>query len=205
MKKILLLILVSLLVVSCAFAGVREKREKLEKINKYVKVLDQKIEAARQARQINKIAELKEMKRAQQERANRIRSEISSMPGGGRGWQVVGGLGGGAVIVDFGYNIPMDKFDLLVGLGYGLGNSYSILKGSVASVFNTSPMYWGLEAVGANYSKSVTGVTGLSGTIAKGTKLGLGLFVGKAINEKISGQIGYNSALGATAAVSYKL
>jgi len=203
MKKVFAFLLIGVMAAGGAFASVSNNEVELKKIKQYIQVLDKKIDAAKAAKQVNKVAELNELKREQLARAKALKPDF--VIGSERGRQLSAGLGGGGLILDFGYSIPMANFDLLLDVGYGMGNSYSIMKAGAAAVFDRAPMFYGLEVGAANYSKAVSGVSGISGTIDQGTKVGLGVFVGKAMTDKIALQVGYNSALGATAFVNYKL
>jgi len=222
MRKVLGWFLVLLFVAGicgAAMAQLREKRAELEKVKNYIKVLDQKIVNARNAKQINKIAQLKDMKRKELARAEALQLEITRLektgPGpspkakgravGPRkgGFQLSAGYGGGAGIIGAGYSIPIAAINLEIGAGYGIGNKYSVMTAGVAGVFPLGNFCVGLEGGMANYSEKVENIPGISGEIDKGSKAGGGVFVGTKLGM-ISARIGYNSALGATAAAVYK-
>ena len=61
----------------------------------------------------------------------------------------------------------------------------------------------GLEGGMANYSEKVENIPGISGEIDKGSKAGVGIFAGTKLGM-VRARIGYNSALGLTAAAVYK-
>ena len=63
--------------------------------------------------------------------------------------------------------------------------------------------YAGLRLGLANYSETVSGVPGVSGNVAKGSKFGLGVFAGRPIGPVLA-QIGYDTALGLNAGAVYK-
>lgn len=219
MKKVLGLFLVFILLVSIAgigFAQIEEKKAGLEKIQDYVKSLDQKIERARAAKQISKVSEFKELKRKELERAERLRKEIAKLETEAKakiqapkierkgGFLLGAGFGGGAGIVGVGYRHPiMQNFDLTFNAGLGIGNKYSIVIAGVTGIMPFGNNYAGLEIGLANYSEKVTDLPGLSGTFEKGSRVGLGLFVGTPIGP-VRAELGYNSALGLTAGAVYK-
>lgn len=221
MRKYLIVGLVALFALTLmqpGFAQLKEKKEELRKIGDYIKLLDTKIIKARQARQINKIARLKELKRFEIDRAEKIRQEIAeleSIPGGRfvpkqrvgrpRGFCAGVGYGGGSGVVKLGYVLPfVRQSEVIVDLGYGIGNSFNI---TLIEVSGRMPLgrdnFAGLELSSANYSKSVTDVPGLSGTIGAGSRSGFGVFAGRWLG-KTQVQVGYNSALGLTVGAIYK-
>ncbi|MBU0502746.1 MAG: hypothetical protein ABIH69_06475 [bacterium] len=201
MKKITILWLLLFVFASVSLAQGAGSAEKLERVQKYIKLLDQKIEQAQAVKDLNKVAELKRLKKIEVERANQLRAESGS---GVSSRQVGVGLGGGGLVLDFGYILPKDKFNILFDVGYGFGNGYSVIKGGVSGVFDLEDKYVGLGLDLANYSKTVSNIAGLSGNINSGARVGLGLFAGKHFG-KFDAQIGYSTALGLTAAVNYKL
>jgi len=125
-----------------------------------------------------------------------------------RSWVPKLGFGGGALILGADYRVaPMwDGIDLLAGAGYGIGNGYSVLAVNLGGAFKVKEnIYVGASLDLANYSKSITNIAGISGTIDAGTKLGIGVFGGTVLNDKWQLQVGYSSALGLTARAGYLL
>jgi len=221
MKKYLAVIFIfvfGLILIQPAFAQLEEKKVELKKIGAYIKFLDTKIVKARKARQINRLARLKELKRLEIARAEKLRKEIAgleSVPGGRylpkqrvgrkRGFCAGVGYGGGSGVVKLGYVIPsMRNSEVIIDLGYGLGNSFNI---TLFEVSGRMPLgrdnFAGLELSMANYSQSVTDVPGISGTIGAGSRTGFGVFAGRWLG-KTQVQVGYNSALGLTVGAIYK-
>lgn len=221
MKKILILLFIIIYAAASFAATLSDKKAELSRVKRYIRSLDAKIVAARSARKINKLAELKDLKRRQLGRAKLIRKDIAGLEKGEkkpgtkvsgkkllkdewkRGWQVEGGYEGGAGIFEVGYVISVAAVDVLIGAGYGIGNNYSIVTGSVAGVFPFGNNYAGLELGLASYSETVSDVLGVSGNIAKGSRTGIGIFGGTKLGM-VDAQIGYNTALGLTAGVVYK-
>lgn len=219
MRKIFGLLLIFVFLVGMSgigFAQVGEKKAELAKVKQYIKVLDQKIKKARAAKKINKIAELKDLKRKQLGRAKRLKEEIKESekvrkkagvkrrgPKIKGRFQIEAGYGGGAGILGVGYAMPMASFGLLVDAGYGIGNKYSVITANVSGILPFGDNYAGLGLGVASYSETVTDIVGLSGNIDKGSKAGFGVFFGTKLGM-ICAQIGYNSALGATAGAIYK-
>lgn len=215
-KACLLLVFVFLVgIVGIGFAQVEEKRAELEKVREYIKVLDGKIEKARAARKINKLAELKELKRKELKRARLLKAEIARLERKKpkvaprkierkARFQAAVGYGGGAGMVSAGYALPvMPDLDILLTAGLGIGNKYTVIAAEAAGIFPFGNNYAGLELGLANYSEKVTGVLGLSGNIEKGSRAGVGVFVGTKIGM-VNAQVGYNSALGLRVEAVYK-
>ncbi|MBU0672944.1 MAG: hypothetical protein KJ732_07960 [Candidatus Margulisbacteria bacterium] len=222
MKRIVAMFTVVVLVIGltqAAFAQLAEKKEELAKVKKYIILLDEKIRKARGEKKINKIAEINEAKRQQLARAKLLGEEIvklekaeggtsvASKPGPkidrSAGFQVNGGLAGGSLALGAGYLLPVaQNIDLAFEAGYAIGNSFSIVIADVAAIMPLGNNFAGLEAGLANYSKTVSGVPGVSGNIG-GSNFGAGIFGGTTFG-KIKVKIGYNTALGLTAAGVYK-
>lgn len=198
-------------------AGLEAKKEKLEKARKYLRLLDKKIEQARRNRKINKLAELKDIKRNELQRAKVLRIEVDKLskskagkPQKGFGWggpkgdfQAGGGYGGGALMVKGGYALPYESFNVLFDAGLGIGNQYSIVTVGGAGVFPLKDYYVGMELELVYYSEKVESVLGLSGSLEKGAKFGVGIFGGMNLGT-VDAQVGYNSALGLMVGVVYK-
>lgn len=117
------------------------------------------------------------------------------------------GLGGGALMIQGSYNHPLTQnFFLGGGAGYAMGkdNSYNVVKAGLQGLYNFEPIFLGAEASYVKYSDNVTEVPGLSGTITSEDKFGFGIIVGTEF-KPITIQAGYNTALGITADVGYKI
>jgi len=214
MRKGLVVILISVFLLgacSVAMTKLQEKNAELEKVRGYIALLDQKIVAARQEKQINKLAELKDLKRSELERSAQLNEEIAQLKAqdtpevATERFQAELGYGGGAAVVGLGYVLPLKtKFDVLLGAGYGIGNQYSVLIGKILAVKSfANDNFAGINLGVANYSEAVSGIPGIAGNITKGSRFGFGLVVGRQI-KKVKVLLGYDTALGVTAGVTYR-
>ena len=116
---------------------------------------------------------------------------------------VKGGLAGGAFRLGATLDRPLtNNLNLLGDLGYGFGNGYSLLTaaaGVQAKIRDN--IYIGADVCYSSYSSAVrlglpaVDITDLSG-------VGLGIFAGLT-RDKLYGQIGYDTRLGAIAEAGY--
>lgn len=218
MRKIIVMALTLVFMVSTSeicFAQVREKKVELEKIKVYIKVLDQKIDNARKAKLTIKVKEMIKEKQKQLDRAKALENEITRLekttvtkvsvvtPERTAGFLAGAGFGGGAGIVKIGYLLPlMEGLDVAFGVGYGMGNGYSVPVGDAAAIIPFRNYFAGLSLGAASYSQKVENIAGL-GVVDKGTKFGIGVFGGTMLGPTRV-QLGYDSALGLTAGAIYK-
>ena len=227
MKKLLVLLLaVVFCLASVSFAGLVEKKNELKRVRQYIILLDKKIKKARVLKNRTRVIVLQKDKKSQLLRAKRIKQQIAQLekikakvktkagikPVGqacqkeSRGWQLGLGYGGGAIGLDLGYYIPGPGFDFLLDLGYGTGgvnDKYYVGSLNLAAILPLGGRYLGLELGLANFSERVADIPGVSGQIAKGSKFGAGIFAGAKVGVwKV--QVGYHSAMGATAKAVYK-
>ena len=125
-------------------------------------------------------------------------------------WLVKAGVFGSAGKVSGGFeNIINDKTSLLIELGYGFGNNYTVASWSNALIyqFTNQKGRWnpfvGMEINYSDYSKKVVDVPGIN-TIEKGGALGAGILAGISQGDLIA-QIGYDSRSGAIAEIGYRI
>ncbi|MFA5112719.1 MAG: hypothetical protein WC529_00300 [Candidatus Margulisiibacteriota bacterium] len=123
---------------------------------------------------------------------------------GNRGFAAKGGLMGGAGVAELGYYLPTGPVTTGLYVGYGLGNKFNVMAAQLEAVKQVGGFNVGLSLDYANYSSAVRNIPGLAGDTAKGAHAGIGLTVGKEINNKMSAGLGYSTAFGLTATVGYK-
>ncbi|MFA6169725.1 MAG: hypothetical protein WCW67_03440 [Candidatus Margulisiibacteriota bacterium] len=111
------------------------------------------------------------------------------------------GLAGGAGLIAASYAIPMGPIYLGAEGGYAIGSGYGVIDAGIMGFYPLGQAYVGLEVTYANYSKKVKDIPGLTGTI-EGAKTGAGIIAGTALGPMKLG-IGYNTALGARADLTY--
>lgn len=234
--RVFIAVLLLVVMAQIGFAELAEKKAELSKVLEYIDSLDAKIVKAREEKKINKIAELKELKRKALLRAKDLKQEIADLrkkeskelekteevkektapkePAPQKeeavkkqGWQVETGYGGGALISEAGYIMPMKDFDLIIEGGLGIGGQggsyYYIINVGAEGVMPLGSNYAGLELGLVNFSETVADIPLVSGNIGKGAKLGLGIFGGTKL-EPVDVFIGYNTAYGLKAGVVYK-
>lgn len=115
---------------------------------------------------------------------------------------VKGGLAGGAGLVAAEYWMPMGPVFLAGEAGYAMGNNFGLIDAAAKVIYSMGAPFVGLEVGYAGYSKDVTNVPGLSGTIKAGVGVGL---IGGTTMGPIQLGVGYNTALGARADAGYRL
>jgi hypothetical protein len=95
-----------------------------------------------------------------------------------------------------------DKISLIGEVGYGIGNQYSLLTAGTSGIFNIKENFY--AGVGVNYSSySNTVRLGLPAIdITEKSGVGAGVFAGLK-RDKMYGQIGYDTRLGAVAEAGY--
>jgi len=116
---------------------------------------------------------------------------------------VKGGLAGGAFRLGATLDRPLtNNLNLLGDLGYGFGNGYSLLTAAAGVQTKIKDnIYIGADVCYSSYSSAVrlglpaVDITDLSG-------VGLGIFAGLT-RDKLYGQIGYDTRLGAIAEAGY--
>jgi len=116
---------------------------------------------------------------------------------------VKGGLAGGAFSLGATIDRPLrENMTLLGDLGYGFGNGYSLLTAAAGVQTKIRDnIYIGADVCYSSYSSAVrlglpaVDITNLSG-------VGLGVYAGLT-RDKLYGQIGYDTRLGAVAEAGY--
>jgi hypothetical protein len=190
MKKVILFFLmfaVGLMMVSPSFAAKKKTTVTKAKVKQVQKV--KPVQVDKKTVQIEEKAGVPVLQKETQDK---------------RGWQVFGGYGGGAGLVKAGYLFPINPgFTLVADAGFGLGNNFSIMPVDVQGVFPLGSNRLGVEITAANYSKAITNVPGVSGTISQGTHMGAGIFFGMPFRN-FNVQVGYNTALGVNVGAVYK-
>jgi len=219
MKKICILFLLAAFMLSvCASsfaASSNDAKEKIAKLEKEIIILKAKlvkIKSKIQKARIEKIiaghkkviAELKkELFEAIVEKPGKIKVV---QPNVGQARQkilaVKGGLAGGAGLVAAEILMPMGPGFIGAEAGYAIGNNFGILDAGIKGIYSFGNPYVGLEISYAGYSKDVTNVPGLSGTIKSG--VGVGIIGGTTIGQ-IQFGLGYNTILGARADAGYRI
>jgi len=115
---------------------------------------------------------------------------------------VKGGLAGGAGLAAVEYWAPMGPVFLAGEAGYAMGNNFGLIDAAAKVIYSMGAPFVGLEVGYAGYSKDVTNVMGLSGTIKAGVGVGL---IGGFATGPIQLGVGYNTALGVRADAGYRL
>ncbi len=115
---------------------------------------------------------------------------------------IKGGLAGGADLIGADFLMPVGPVYLGGEAGYAIGNQFGIIDLAGKVVYSLGMPFVGLEVSYAGYSKDVTNVPGLSGTIKSG--IGIGLIGGTSISN-IQLTAGYNTILGLKADAGYRL
>jgi len=115
---------------------------------------------------------------------------------------VKGGLAGGAGLIAADFMMPVGPIYLGAEVGYAIGNNFGIIDAGVKGIYSLGNPFIGLEISYAGYSKDVTNVPGLSGTIKSGVGVGI---IGGTTMGPIQLGVGYNTALGARADAGYRL
>ena len=115
---------------------------------------------------------------------------------------VKGGLAGGAGLVAADFMMPMGPIFLGGEVGYAIGNNFGVIDAGVKGIYSFGGPFAGLEISYAGYSKDVTQVPGLSGTIKAGIGVGL---LGGMVFGPVQACVGYNTALGLRADAGYRL
>jgi len=113
------------------------------------------------------------------------------------------GLAGGAFRVAGAVDRQInDKLSLVGEAGYGIGNQYSLLAAGVSGIFNVRENIY--AGAGVNYSSySDTVRLGLPAVdITEKSGVGAGVFAGFK-RDKMYGQVGYDTRLGAVAEAGY--
>jgi len=183
------------------------QKEELAKVRAYIGVLDQKIALAKKENDKSKIVQLQELKQQQVARAAQLSNTAGSEAMGGAKNIILGlGFGGGCGVLSAGYFFPNNNLGLLLDGGIGIGNNYTVLSAGLSKVLPLQEKYYmGLDLTGASYSKTVTGINGLSGNIEQGLRLGVGIFLGGKIAPPLNVQLGYNTVLGLTVGLLHTL
>ncbi|MFH1542614.1 MAG: hypothetical protein ABIE84_05950 [bacterium] len=206
MRQIFLLLLfVFTIIPGLAYGLTSQEREiELGKVRSYIELLDQKIIQAREARKIDRVAWLKELKRKETDRAEALRQgELEPSHSAKVGWLASAGFSGGATSFGLGYPFKYEEANLVAQGNIGIGNQYSVIGTGLAAVIPFSTYYLGSRVSLVNYSKTVSNIVGVPGTINQGTLAGLGAFVGTKVGELIA-QVGYDTNSGIAANVIYK-
>jgi hypothetical protein len=119
------------------------------------------------------------------------------------GWTLSAGLDGGAGSLIFNYNTRLARSDNKFSLGYGLGKNFNLIIAQLGAYFELRGIPFCLSLDVANYSEKVRGVPGISGDIAKGSLVGLGLTASRNLG-RFTAELGYSFALGLTANAVYE-
>lgn len=206
MKKILCLSLLFLFVfmVSQSFAGTEDDKAK---INNEIRRLTEKLKASNVKSHRVKIQQL--ILTYKQRLARMQETELLTQSGKNiyafEGITPSIGFGGGSALLSIGYR-RVSPMLMHVGVGYGFGNSFSLLEGRAGVGYLLSDKnYIALDLTYASYSKKVEGVMGVSGTLGAGGSIGIGAVYGHRINENILTEVGYSTNLGAIVKVGYIL
>lgn len=115
---------------------------------------------------------------------------------------VKGGLAGGAGLIAGEYMMPVGPMIVGGELGYAIGNNFGVIDAGIKGIYSLGMPFVGLEISYAGYSKDVTNVPGLSGTIKSG--VGVGLVGGMPVGPVLA-QIGYNTIFGLRADAGYRI
>ncbi|KAF0134321.1 MAG: hypothetical protein FD145_701 [Candidatus Saganbacteria bacterium] len=115
---------------------------------------------------------------------------------------IKGGLAGGAALIAADYLMPAGPGLAGGEIGYAIGNSFGIIDVGGKFIYDFGGPFAGLEVSYAGYSKDVTSVPGLSGTIKSG--IGIGLIGGMVFGQYQVG-LGYNTILGLRVDGGYRI
>lgn len=214
MKKVaILLVLFSFLGMS--FSGARaEDPTRLEKLQNEIVQLEKKLSAAktqtRKDRIQQQIAEYKaEIDKLQAVPASvkleQVSVKLIEKPQPRRSIWLEAGAGGGALALSVVYAQPLNPVNsLFLDAGYAFGNGFSFPKLGVGWLTKFGEgFFWGLELVGASFSKPIKDVSG-RGTVPEGANMGLGALIGWG-QDPVFCDVGYNSLLGLTANIGYRI
>jgi len=103
------------------------------------------------------------------------------------------------------YARPLNLYQsLFFDAGYAFGNGFSAPKIGAGWIAKFGEgFFWGLELVGASFSKPIKEVSG-RGTVPEGASMGVGVLGGWG-QDPIFCDVGYNSLLGVTANIGYRI
>ncbi|MFH1617935.1 MAG: hypothetical protein ABIB65_05125 [Candidatus Margulisiibacteriota bacterium] len=117
------------------------------------------------------------------------------------------GIGGGAFVMSGGYvQSIVPGIGLLLDTGVGIGNEFNIIKAGIGTVHKFSldnPYYFGVNILVTSFTRNVANVPG-RGNVDRGLHLGAGCFVGSTVGP-VYMQMGYNTCLGITGSLGYKI
>lgn len=212
MKKFVGLMILSCFVLSLAAASFAQSQERLGKLEREISRLESTLTKTKNRTQrlrlqktINdykkEVADLK--KEIAVSPAASARAGAPAGPAAPRTLIVKGGLAGGAGLIAAEYLMPMGPINLGGELGYAIGNNFGLIDVGVKGVYSLGAQFIiGLEVNYAGYSKDVTDVPGLSGTIKSGVGVGL---VGGMVMVPWQAQVGYNTIAGLRADAGYRI
>lgn len=115
------------------------------------------------------------------------------------------GLGGGAILIEGIYQKGLnDKLAARVGAGYGIGSKFGVMVAEAGACYDLGSWQVGGGLNYAAYSDLVSGVPGLSGTIASKNMMGIEVFGLTRVRDNWGARVGYSTSLGLRAAASYE-
>ena len=227
MKKNVILVFLLLFILSIAsFAQDRATIEKnIKKLEKEIVSLERKLKATKSAtrkKRLKKIIDghtkviaefnedlkiLEPEKKEEKVEKPRMQLEILSMRVMKKTLQnyldLKGGFASGGVDLGLAYFAHFRGLRPGVGLGYSIGNQYSVLRTDLFLMKEFGLRYLTGELTYASFSEKVSGLLG-TGDIEKGGNLGIGLTFGMYIG-RLRAEIGYNTVLGANAHAVYRI
>jgi hypothetical protein len=122
------------------------------------------------------------------------------------GFFAEGGLGGGALLLSGGYQVGlMDKMTYAFEAGYGIGSNYNVMVLDLARVsYDMGSFFLGGGMNYAMYSDTPSNILGLSGKLSSKNMLGIEVLGGTRFRDNMVARVGYSTALGLRASVSYE-
>ncbi len=210
MKKVFVFVLLFVFILGLSSQVLADSTQ-AQKIKAYIQLLEEKQQEAKAGGNEEKAAQLEQMINEEKVRlANLSMAEKETTSIGNAnarsGFKLNGSYAGGSFIGGIGLGIAItSNLELGLDAGYGIAENakHSVTAASVSVTQRIAPLFLiGLSADYGNYANQVNNVAGL-GTVAKGTKIGGGLFGGVSFYS-IDLRVGYSTALGVTAGGSYR-
>ncbi|MBI5699926.1 hypothetical protein HZC35_06485 [Candidatus Saganbacteria bacterium] len=210
MKKFVGLMILSCFVVSLAVASFAQSQERISKLEREISKLESTLAKTKNRTQRLRLQKTindykKEVAELKKEMSPAAASSMAAGPSGPaapKTLMVKGGLAGGAGLIAGEFFMPMGPMNVGGELGYAIGSNFGIIDAGVKATYSLGMPFVGLEISYAGYSKDVTNVPGLSGTIKSG--IGLGLVGGTNIGPVLA-QVGYNTIFGLRADAGYRI
>ncbi|MFA4906145.1 MAG: hypothetical protein WC645_06545 [Candidatus Margulisiibacteriota bacterium] len=210
MKKFVGLLIVSCFIASLAVTSFAQSQERISKLEREISKLESTLAKTKNRTQRLRLQKTinnykKEVAELKKEISPAAAPSVAAAPSGPAAPKtllVKGGLAGGAGLIAAEYLMPMGPVTVGGELGYGIGSNFGIIDAGAKATYSLGMPFVGLEISYAGYSKDVTNVPGLSGTVKSG--IGVGLVGGTSMGPWVA-QLGYNTILGLRADAGYRI